>query len=66
MALQVIGAGWGRTGTESLKKALEILGFGKCYHAFELVKDGKRIVYWEQLTRGEKPELKKLFEGSKS
>ena len=26
--LQVIGAGPGRTGTESLKQALEILGFG--------------------------------------
>lgn len=66
MALKVIGAGWGRTGTESLKKALEILGFGKCYHAFELVKDGKRIVYWEQLARGEKTDYDKLFEGYQS
>jgi hypothetical protein len=66
MALKVIGAGWGRTGTESLKKALDILGFGKCYHAFELVKDGKRIVYWEQLARGEKPDYDKLFEGYQS
>ena len=66
MALKVIGAGWGRTGTESLKKALEILGFGKCYHAFELIKDGKRIVYWEQLARGEKPDYDKLFEGYQS
>ena len=31
-SLQVIGAGFGRTGTTSLKKALEILGFGPCYH----------------------------------
>ncbi len=66
MALKVIGAGWGRTGTESLKKALEILGFGKCYHAFELLKDGKRIVYWEQLMRGEKPDYDKLFDGYQS
>lgn len=29
--MKVIGAGWGRTGTSSLKKALDILGF-KCYH----------------------------------
>jgi hypothetical protein len=28
--LKVIGAGLGRTGTESLKKALEKLGFGNC------------------------------------
>lgn len=66
MALKVIGAGWGRTGTESLKKALEILGFGKCYHMFELLKDGKRVVYWEQLARGEKPDYDKLFEGYQS
>ncbi|MCB9320482.1 MAG: sulfotransferase family protein [Lewinellaceae bacterium] len=66
MGLKVIGAGWGRTGTESLKKALELIGFGKCYHAFELIKDGKRIVYWEQLARGEKPEYDKLFEGYQS
>lgn len=66
MALKVIGAGWGRTGTESLKKALEILGFGKCYHAFELIKDGKRIEYWEQLARGEKPDYEQLFKGYQS
>jgi hypothetical protein len=66
MALKVIGAGWGRTGTESLKKALEILEFGKCYHMFELIKDGKRVVYWEQLARGEKPDYDKLFDGYQS
>ena len=32
MARQVIGAGLGRTGTLSLKLALEHIGFGKCYH----------------------------------
>ncbi|WP_367166031.1 sulfotransferase, partial [Mesorhizobium sp.] len=30
MALDVIGAGMGRTGTFSLKLALEHLGFGPC------------------------------------
>src|ERR1043165_4691710 len=66
MALKVIGAGWGRTGTESLKKALEMLGYDKCYHMFELIKDGKRVEYWEQLHRGEKPDYDKLFEGFQS
>ena len=32
----IIGAGFGRTGTVSLKKALEILGFGPCYHMKEV------------------------------
>lgn len=36
--LQVIGAGCGRTGTASLKKALEMLGFDPCYHMFEVIK----------------------------
>ncbi|MFI5134742.1 MAG: sulfotransferase family protein [Chitinophagales bacterium] len=66
MSLKVIGAGWGRTGTESLKKALEILGFGKCYHAIELLKHTQHVVYWEQLQRGEKPDYEKLFDGYQS
>ena len=32
----VIGAGFGRTGTNSLKEALEILLDGPCYHMFEV------------------------------
>ncbi|MFT7383453.1 MAG: hypothetical protein ACI90G_001031 [Urechidicola sp.] len=32
MTLKVIGAGFGRTGTLSLKVALEQLGFNKCHH----------------------------------
>ena len=33
--LQVIGAGFGRTGTKSTQAALEMLGFGPCHHMFE-------------------------------
>ena len=32
MALKVIGARMGRTGTHSLKLALEQLGLGPCHH----------------------------------
>lgn len=63
MALEVIGAGIGRTGTESLKLALEELGFGKCYHMFELVKNPDGLSEWEKLERGEQADLEKLFEG---
>ena len=63
MPLKIIGAGWGRTGTESLKLALEQLGFGKCYHAYELIANPHQIVYWEQLQNGEKPDYNTLFEG---
>ena len=36
--LEVIGVGYGRTGTLSLKAALERLGFGPCYHAVEFMR----------------------------
>jgi hypothetical protein len=36
MGLKIIGAGFGRTGTKSMKEALEHLGFGPCYHMFEV------------------------------
>jgi hypothetical protein len=38
MTLKVIGAGYPRTGTTSLKTALELLGFGPCCHMWELLK----------------------------
>jgi hypothetical protein len=37
MGLSVIGAGYGRTGTLSLKRALEILGYEKCHHMIEVL-----------------------------
>lgn len=37
MPLKIIGAGFGRTGTVSTKAALEILGFGPCYHMREIL-----------------------------
>ncbi|CAN7438513.1 hypothetical protein LJR219_002856 [Phenylobacterium sp. LjRoot219] len=47
MTLSVIGAGFGRTGTLSLKLALEQLGFGPCYHMVEVFKNPKAPGYWE-------------------
>jgi hypothetical protein len=66
MALEIIGAGWGRTGTESLKKALEILGYNKCYHMFELIKEGDRLKYWEQLEKERTTDFESLFQGYKA
>jgi hypothetical protein len=61
--LKVIGAGLGRTGTESLKMALEQLGFGACYHMFELMKHPEQLPEWEKLNRGETPDYDFLFRG---
>jgi len=63
MALQVIGTGQGRTGTTSLKAALEHLGFGKCYHMLELLNNPDQIVYFEKAEKGEKVNWDELFQG---
>lgn len=54
MALKIIGAGMGRTGTASLKVALEILGFGPCYHMSEVLKNPQHIHDWLQVVEQEK------------
>ena len=48
MSLEVIGAGTGRTGTTSLKLALEQLGFSRCYHMVELLRHPEDVGYWER------------------
>jgi hypothetical protein len=53
VTLRVIGAGLGRTGTNSLKVALEQLLGGPCYHMFELVQREEHTPLWEAAVRGE-------------
>jgi hypothetical protein len=48
MTLMVIGAGFGRTGTLSLKHALELLGYGPCYHMFELNNRMEHLELWHR------------------
>jgi Sulfotransferase domain len=61
--LKIIGAGFGRTGTLSLKAALEELGFGPCYHMIEVFSRPDDAAQWEALTRGEPIDLHKLMAG---
>ena len=53
MGLDIIGAGMGRTGTTSLKAALERLGFGPCYHMTELFEHPEHLDAWRAAVRGE-------------
>ena len=55
MTLTVIGSGLSRTGTMSLKAALEILGFKPCYHASECVKRVSHIEAFYALACLDKP-----------
>jgi hypothetical protein len=54
MAIKVIGAGFGRTGTLSLKTALEMLGFGPCYHMVEVFDRPGHIDAWYRTSRNGK------------
>ena len=50
--LRVIGTGFGRTGTDSMREALEILGFGPCHHMRELVKNPEHKQHWRDMVAG--------------
>lgn len=63
MTLAVIGAGLGRTGTHSLKLALEELGLGPCYHMFEVLEHPEHDAVWHAATRGEPVDWGALFQG---
>ena len=63
--LGVIGAGYGRTGTLSLKTALERLGFGPCYHAVEFMRHPEHQARWEAAFHGN-PQWSEVFAGYRS
>jgi hypothetical protein len=63
MTIQVIGAGFGRTGTLSLKKALEELGFGPCYHMEEVFFNPWRVRGWLQACQGKPVDWDRMLRG---
>ncbi|MBO2453050.1 sulfotransferase family protein [Actinomadura barringtoniae] len=48
----VIGAGLPRTGTTSMKAALDRLGFGPCHHMFEIIAHPEQVDRWLPLAYG--------------
>ena len=52
MGLSVIGAGLGRTGTMTMKLALEQLGFGPCHHMLEVIQNPPTAALWEAAADG--------------
>ncbi len=63
MSLRVIGAGLGRTGTTSLKFALEELLGGPCYHMFEVRERPDDPDVWAAAYRGRLPNWEEFFAG---
>jgi hypothetical protein len=66
MPLEIIGPGFGRTGTNSLKIALEHLGFGPCHHMFEVRDNPALLPDWEAAARGETVDWDNVFRGYRS
>jgi len=56
MSLRVVGAGLGRTGTHSLKDALEQLLGGPCYHMIEVFGRPDDIAVWQAAIDGAPPQ----------
>ncbi len=65
MPLKVIGAGYGRTGTLSLKLALEQLGLGPCFHMSEAIANPACVAAWVEATQG-RADWEQLFAGYRS
>jgi hypothetical protein len=63
MALKVIGSGYGRTGTMSMKLALEHLGFGPCHHMIEVMRNPAQPPLWKAVAAGGKVDWSEVFRG---
>jgi len=63
MGLSVIGAGYGRTGTLSLKRALEMLGYVKCHHMIEVINKPGEPDKWLDAIDNPNVDWDDLFEG---
>jgi hypothetical protein len=61
--VQVIGVGVGRTGTLSLKAALERLGFGPCFHGRHVLDHPDRLPLWQAAAAGEPVDWPAVFAG---
>jgi hypothetical protein len=62
-SLALIGAGFGRTGTTSLKKALEILGLGPCYHMRAAMSRPSHARFWIRASTDPAVDFRHFFRG---
>jgi hypothetical protein len=49
MSIKIIGAGFPRTGTTTLKRSLETLGYKRSYHMKELLVNPQMLHFWKTL-----------------
>lgn len=61
--MKLIGAGLGRTGTLSLRFALERLLSAPCYHMSAVFEHPEHVPLWHNAARGQMPDWNELFHG---
>ncbi|MFI6292434.1 sulfotransferase family protein [Nonomuraea sp. NPDC050790] len=61
--MKAIGVGVGRTGTLSLKAALERLGLGPCFHGRHVLDHPERLPMWRAAAAGERVSWEAVFAG---
>ena len=64
--MDVIGVGFGRTGTLSLKAALERLGVGPCMHMIPVLEDPERARLFRKAAAGDGASLEAALDGHRS
>jgi hypothetical protein len=63
MTMRVIGSGLGRTGTKSLKEALELLLGAPCYHMMECFGHPEHPAQWHRAITGDDVDFDELLDG---
>jgi sulfotransferase family protein len=64
--MKLIGAGYGRMGTMSLKGALETLGVAPCLHMIDLIRDPSLAERWTPTLSDEPVDWEAVFDGFES
>lgn len=61
--LQIIDTGFGRTGTDSMREALNMLGVGPCHHMRELLADPDHRAAWRRIACGQETDFEAVLGG---
>lgn len=61
--MDVIGAGYGRTGTLSMLTALQGLGFDPCHHMTEVIVNPWQMPLWQEALASDPVDVRRVFEG---
>ena len=66
MTLKIIGSGFGRTGTMTMKDALGALGYGPTHHMTEIMENPDQLRHWKAIFSGADVDWSDVFEGYNS